>query len=369
VLGGIQILRACAALMVAALHIQHEAATLAARGGQSFTASQALPWLAGVDIFFVVSGFIMVHASASLFGRSYQGSRLFMARRLARIVPIYWLAMSLYLAVVLLAPGMLNNSLPSVGAIISDYLFWPTLRANGLVQPFYSLGWTLNYEMFFYLLFAVSLVLPRRAAVAGVALVLVALVAGVAALEASGAKVPVAVSFWSRPIILEFVLGMMVGLARAEGVRLSSFVRFVLAIVGIGVLFADVGGNMGQTSLQAVLGYGLPAACLVAAAGLGKPEPAASLLASNAPSILRHGLSLQNKPLVALGDASYALYLLHPFAARGARVLLEKAGLMPLFGPWGFITLALALAMVAAIAMHRLFEVPVTGVVRRWLRG
>src|SRR5580700_9067411 len=99
----IQLLRAFAALCVVAFHAQNDASVVAARLGKAFTRSEAFPWLAGVDIFFVISGFIMVYASARLFG-SAQGPRIFLAHRIARIVPLYWATTMLYLAVVLLAP-------------------------------------------------------------------------------------------------------------------------------------------------------------------------------------------------------------------------------------------------------------------------
>ena len=71
------------------LHAQHDAATLAERAGGAFAPIAAFPWEAGVDVFFVISGFIMVYASAPLF-TAPGGGRTFLARRIARIVPIYW---------------------------------------------------------------------------------------------------------------------------------------------------------------------------------------------------------------------------------------------------------------------------------------
>ena len=86
----LQVLRAVAALTVVFGHAQHDALVSAMRAGQAFTRNHALPWGAGVDLFFVISGFIMVHASERLFGRE-GAARAFMLRRLIRIVPLYWL--------------------------------------------------------------------------------------------------------------------------------------------------------------------------------------------------------------------------------------------------------------------------------------
>ncbi|MBA4334995.1 MAG: hypothetical protein C0420_08825, partial [Methylobacterium sp.] len=109
----IQVLRALAAFMVAVHHVQPDAAVLARLAGQPFAGSDLLPWMAGVDIFFVVSGFIMVHASASLFDRP-GAPALFLKRRLVRIVPLYWAATTLFLLIGLALPATLNSPAPSV---------------------------------------------------------------------------------------------------------------------------------------------------------------------------------------------------------------------------------------------------------------
>lgn len=353
----VQILRAVAALMVAALHVQHDAASLAMRTGESFAVSNALPWMAGVDIFFVISGFIMVHAARASFAQP-GATRIFLARRAARIAPIYWLATSLMLAVAIVLPGALNSTTPVWGEIAASYLFLPYQRVDGLVQPVFSLGWTLNYEMFFYVLFGLCLALPRRLAVAAAIAILVALVT-LGALVA----LPVAPAFWSRPIVLEFALGMVIGLARAEGLRLPGPARLALAALGAALLAADLGDGGGQTGWTSVFAYGLPAACLVAACGLG--DPARQRAGARA---------LPARAAVALGDASYALYLLHPFVSRGLRIVIERAGLADWFGPagvgvYGFVAMALVVAGVVALVAHRAFEVPVTRAARRLLGG
>ena len=68
---------------------------------------------------------------------------------------------------------------------------------------------------------------------------------------------------------------------------------------------------------------------------------------------------------MAIGDASYALYLVHPFAIRGLGALVRRLDLAPILGGWGFVALALAAA--AAPAVHRWFERPAMGWVRTLL--
>ncbi|WP_246775904.1 acyltransferase family protein [Methylobacterium aquaticum] len=227
----IQVLRALAAVMVAAGHAQFEVAGLAARAGLAFTPAAWLPWPAGVDVFFVISGFIIVHASSPLHGRA-DARRTFLAHRIARVVPLYWLATTVVLALAWARPGLLGTGAEGPGYLAASYLFWPMARADGAVQPLYSLGWTLNYEMAFYVVFALVLPLGRRAAVLGV----LALLAGLVVIGRVAGPLPVALAFWSDPIVLEFACGAGLGLARQEGLRLPGLARLVLAVAGLALL-------------------------------------------------------------------------------------------------------------------------------------
>ncbi|KAB1072122.1 acyltransferase family protein [Methylobacterium planeticum] len=349
----VQILRGGAALLVATHHAQHEAGLLAARTGQAFAPSALLPWAAGVDVFFVISGFIIVHAAAPLYGQP--GARAhFLAHRVARVVPLYWLVTALYLALALAAPGMLGAGgadLLEPGYVAASFLFWPALRPDGTPQPLYTLGWTLNCEMFFYALFALGLGWRRRGAVAWIlaALGLLTLV------NALAPGLPLPLAFWTNPIILEFALGAALGLARAEGARLPGPARLGLALAGVAGLALAEPLLGAATGFGRPLGHGVPAALLVAAAALGRPRRVDAPIPA---PLLWAG---------AVGDASYALYLVHPFVLRGAREAILRLGLAPGLGPWGSLALMLALTVPAALLVHRLVERPLTARARALL--
>ena len=341
----IQFLRGLAALSVAFLHAQHDALSLAQRTGQTFEAFTRLPFMAGVDMFFVISGFIMVYASRPLFGKP-DSRGVFLARRIARVAPLYWTVTTFYLAVALAAPFVLNQPQPSGWMVIASYLFIPVMRADGLVQPVYSLGWTLNYEMFFYVLFAAVIVLPIRSA-------MVSLLVLLAALALLGTfRLPPTLAFWTDPIILEFAFGAALGWLQSRGVTLNRWWRWALVVLGLGLL-AAVGSKPGAVPLLRPLLWGLPVAMLVAAAALREDRTWAA--------------SLFTRFCAFLGDISYAIYLIHPFVIRGVEEVAVRSGLAAILGPVGFIMVALAGTVAAAFLIHQAFEKPATAYLRQRL--
>lgn len=341
----VQALRAFAALLVVMHHAQFETASLAVRTGLAFTPSTLLPWPVGVDVFFVISGFIIVYASGSLYGRP-EGRRRFLAHRIARLVPLYWLVSAGYLVIAMAIPAMLtgdadgNRLDPSY--VVASFLFWPANRADGLPLPLYGLGWTLNCEMFFYALFALGLGWGRRVAVVW----LVAALGLLALARALLPDMPMPLAFWTSPLILEFAFGALLGLARAEGIRLGVLIRGVLMIVGLVLLMMVPEPSLPLHPFV----YGLPAALLVAAAALGHDgEPGHDA----APS-------LAIRSAAALGDASYALYLIHPFVLRAGREAIVRAGLASFVGAWGSLAIMVGLALLASLAVYRYVERPLT---------
>jgi peptidoglycan/LPS O-acetylase OafA/YrhL len=328
-------------------HGQAEVAALAERAGLAFAPAAWLPWAAGVDIFFVISGFIIVHASAPLYGRP-GGRARFLAHRVARLVPLYWLVTLLYLALALAVPAVLNGAgLPTPGSVAAAFLFWPVARPDGSIQPLYGLGWTLNCEMAFYAVFALGLGWGRERAVAWTGGVLLGLVA----LAQVVPDPPTPLAFWGSPLVLEFALGAGLGLARARGLRLSLASRLALAAAGV----VGLAGAGEPDPLWRPLGYGGPALLLVAAAALGRASGR-----GESPGSWRAAV-------VALGGASYALYLVHPFVLRAVREALARLDLVTVVDPRGALALMLVLSVGAALAVARFVEAPLTQAVRRRL--
>jgi peptidoglycan/LPS O-acetylase OafA/YrhL len=342
-LPALQALRAAAALAVAVLHITQQAGAVTGHPGEpAYGWLRPLPWDAGVDVFFVISGFVMVWSSARAFARP-GAARTFLARRIARIVPLYWALTSALVLGALLRPSLLSEGLDGAWSYVAaSYAFLPVRRPDGFIQPVFRLGWTLNYEMLFYAIFAAFMFLPARRAIPAIVAAIVAL-AATGRVLAPGAAAP---AFWTDPIVLEFAYGVLLGTAALAGARMPRAARAGLAALALAMLALS-----DHATLPRPLAWGIPAALLVAAATFGAST-------SRSPAM---------RAAVLLGDASYALYLVHPFPMRAVFVLLPPAP-TPL-GVLAYVALCTALSIALALALHRWLEVPATAAARRLLRA
>src|ERR1700730_5517211 len=138
---GVQVLRAAAATLVVVFHIGRMIEIKTGLDIGSWT--HAGP--AGVDLFFVISGFIMVYTMPKDFS-----AWRFLLRRIIRIAPLYWILTIAYLALVILTA---RRHIPTTD-IVASFFFLPARDENGMIYPPIGQGWTLAYEMFFYVALA-----------------------------------------------------------------------------------------------------------------------------------------------------------------------------------------------------------------------
>ena len=344
----VQILRAIAALLVALGHFEGMAA---AKMGYVRT---HIPTGSGVDLFFIVSGFVMMLTFAKFQGRGIDGSVDFFLRRLIRIIPLYWLCTLLFLGVNLISA----HSEFTLGHIAASFLFIPfdgEGTHNGLYFPVFDLGWTLNFEMFFYVLFALSLLIANVKPVIGATILLVLSVALGSLIPASSVQP----YFWTRPIILEFAIGMFIAWLFIQGVRLPKLIS-ALGILVAGCLLAFnltagmVSSQNGTTlnDFGRVLGWGLPMGILFASVVLTTVEAAKFRFLV---------------PLTAIGDASYSLYLVHPFVIIFLWQVWRRVPMADHY-PGAFVFVGVVGTIVAALLSYRIFEKPVSSLLNRGLR-
>jgi peptidoglycan/LPS O-acetylase OafA/YrhL len=287
-LRGIEALRGVAALGVVAFHAIVMSGVTLDRTQTALLRNGA----AGVDIFFVISGFVMVISARRLQGQAGAAWRFAWAR-LRRIVPLYWLCSAAKIAMILAAPGIGKATL-SAGFILASLLFLPAHDAQGRFAPVLPVAWTLSFEMLFYALFALALALRRSPA-----LWVPPVLAAIVALRLSG----LGAHDIGNPIILEFGLGTTLATLWLRGWKLPG--RLAWPVMGTAlVLLAFVPGHALGTR---VLSWGLPACALVAAT-----VSLESVLAPRMPKIV-----------LGLGAASYAIYLTHGFTRNALAAMLS----------------------------------------------
>ncbi len=290
----------------------------------------------GVNIFFVISGFVMVVSTAGLRNRD-NGWKIFAERRLIRIVPMYWVATTLKLIVFILLPATVLHSQFNLFHIISSYLFVPTVNAEGEFKPFLAVGWTLYFEMFFYALFALGMFLQCN-----LYYFIGAILVGFSLLSPLRTT-DVAATMLFDPIVLQFYFGMLVAAAvRWSPMRNAAAVRHpslpaLLSISGVVLLLAPFTVPV----LPDALRTGVPATMIVLGVVLLEP-----LLKGRLP-----------KTLLLLGDASYVLYLFHPLIAPIIPTVFRKADLS---NYTACVLVSAVVAISASAVIHILIERPLT---------
>jgi exopolysaccharide production protein ExoZ len=253
----------------------------------------------GVMAFFVISGFIMAYTTIGEFGAPRAGWRFFV-RRIERIVPLYWITSLGMMIFSPLTSGYSTNSRyigPTWQMVVLSSLFVPHISRDQIAQPVYGLGWTLEYEMFFYAVFAVTLVLPRRAGLLTAIGTLITIV-GIGMLLVAPPPIVgkvVAFFYFTRPIMLYFVAGVLIAWWKVvRGTTRVSVPDWALGAVATIMLGAAVRWGIETSWLQSALTIGAIALVTLVAAGRGQPA-AVTWLSRR------------------FGDVSYSIYLTHSF--------------------------------------------------------
>jgi len=332
----VQALRAAAALLVVLYH------AFEMWGQRIDPAAPGVNWsngAAGVDIFFVISGFVMVISSRRLADRP-RAWLAFLGHRVVRIVPLYWLLTTAKIIGVVLLPGLVLRTSLDFNFIAASYLFLPVVDTAGHFRPVLPVGWTLTYEFLFYLLFAAALAL--RADVIRVLAPGLGLIAA-AALVRDGSWPAWTILF--NTIVLEFVFGVALARWTLRGFRLHPAIATALVVAGFAVILA---APMGSEPLR-VLTWGVPAFAIVAGAVSLEPLVAGAL----------------PRWMLALGDASYSIYLSHGFVLPTLMLLIGGFVSSNLWAEGMTIVLCLVVSSIAGWIVFFLVENPMLLLLRR----
>ena len=330
---GIQCLRGLAALMVVFYHLEVQTRRL------------EMPWphlpvlQAGVDIFFVISGFIMWWISAT---RPDRTAWDFYKDRARRIVPLYWLTTAFVVAVLIVAPTALRTTVFDLEHIVKSFLFIPARHpiSDGF-QPTLVPGWSLNIEVFFYLIFGVAI------AVAGVNLarrsaIMISTLAGMA-LVGWIARPQGVLGFYLQDLEVEFAAGVLLGVAYGKGWLRSGSLWWIAIAAGMLSLIVVEFMPLG---LPRAVEWGAPAAAIVVGGVLVPP--------------------FSFGPLERLGDWSYSLYLTHPITLAASSAAWRNSGLqLAALYP----VMAVTAAVAAAGLTYHLAERPIDRFLKRRMSG
>jgi len=329
-------LRAFAALCVVYYHITSDAGlNLAVNIGTR-----------GVDVFFVISGFIITYASS-------KSPDQFFVRRLIRIVPFYWAATAVVFALAVVAPTLFHTTRADFVQLLCSLFFIPRETEYAGMFPTLILGWSLNYEMYFYALFSLSLLIDKvRAPIICSGLITVILVA----ITLAGSD-NASLNFYARPLVFEFVFGIvafyLLGWIETHRARMPAR-RSGLVLIALVMITACIALGVGEYGH----GFGLPREI---SAGI----PAFFLVVGTLIVEVVYGVSIRSRVLYLIGESSYILYLIHPYVVYGVlRTLFRHASDFGAVATTALIVALLVVATLVAVALHLLFEKPVM----EWLR-
>ncbi|MHA4738849.1 acyltransferase family protein [Dyadobacter sp. MSC1_007] len=355
-INSIQVLRGIAALIVTMYHLKDVMS-------ESDPFRKEIDFLfrsgpAGVGLFFVISGFIMVYITRNV-TPSWTHIAKFFLKRLIRIWPAY--------AVITLGYCFLQTRLsPNTDYLRDLLLSLSFIPLSNVHPPFYgyatlSVGWSLNYEIYFYCLLAFSLAFSRFRWPFFFLLIAITLI-GIPALRGSFTFKPDQASvtglpylnMMTNPVIWNFVYGVIIGLLYvhpAANARMSAFFsnKWVMPTMVSLAVWQYLSGFFG---------------------GLGPFQWGMGSVALFTTFVFYYQDKLHAFPswLVRLGDISFSIYLLHLPVVVGLSFLFHKIG-YPVFSTGtAMFVLALSVTLIAADISYEYLEVRLSSQVRKWLR-
>ncbi len=286
-----------------------------------------MPWYriggdAGVELFFIISGFIMCFITTEKAEKKGSIGH-FLANRFTRILPLYWILTLLALIVFFLFPDKVN-----IGGgdtkVLDSFLLIPT-KGVYLIKN----GWTLSYEFFFYFIFSLGMFFPIKVGHLVTSMILIALTS----LNFLGYRDNIILSFISSTLLLDFILGIIL---------FELFKRFKeVPKIFSGIMILT--GSILLIILNHRFDYGMPLL------GIG----ISCFLICLGSVFLEEQIRKHEVPFFTMiGNASYSLYLFHPFALAGGALLLSHFGLNHGIWAWPFLVITAAISLIGGILCY-----------------
>jgi len=290
----VQYMRAIAALLVVLHHSLEKGVQYNMISQNWFDTGGEL----GVNLFFIISGYIMCHAT---YNKQIHFKK-FLKARFIRILPLYWILTTVVLVIFFISPELINSS-GGTTSIFDSYLLIPSGNKY-LVQN----GWTLSYEFYFYFIFALGLSAMgyMKYFIPMIVITLLILIGMFIQFNAPILK------FLTHQTLLEFLLGILSFIAFQK--YSINKITSVLLVISAAILV--YWSAQGEINIY-VFKYVLPLFFFIGMRGLES-------------SFVSLQKSMPSKLLEGLGNSSYSLYLIHPFAlVVVSKVLYLVGALLP----------------------------------------
>lgn len=332
----IQVLRGIASLLVVFFHATVNSNEIL---GKEFCFDFFFFGGSGVDIFFVLSGFIITYTCAK--GLTHPGKLLpFLKRRSVRIFPTYWIIIALFLVIQLALPSFYKThyNFEAPNLIGTIFLLPGHTMVNGV-------SWTLSFELFFYLLFSIAFLLPNKKLAFVLSMLYALVIIGIGVAGYNFEQGNKWINLISHPMNVEFFMGVLAAVLIpriSKGLALPLLITGSLLFLLGGILF-NQNFTLLPTAFNRVVLFGMPSFFIITS--LVKFE-------------LSKHINVHNI-LLSLGEASYSLYLLHlPIIAAGMK-LIARTSIRNNFALHALVLLMIALICFASILFFRWIEKPI----------
>ena len=302
--------------------------------------------MSGVDLFFVISGFVMVTVTRGKFQNLRQALR-FAYHRMARIYPTYWFYSLLLLGVWFVRPTWINAAGGNQVDFLASFLLLPSH-----ILPMVVVGWTLIHELYFYLVFSLLLLLVPERRLAQAVLLWAGAVWLVNTYAQSGSA---AIALASHPLTLEFIGGCLIAILyfrTAASLRPGAYLALAFAATAVSLCaflyYQHVTGSIALSDWWRVAILGVPAVvvvhCLANAERIGYVLPAA---------------------LIRVGDASYSIYLSHILTLSTAGRIWSLFSTDSVIDNIVMVPILFALVLLVGFLSYRMVEKPLLDLTRR----
>lgn len=269
----------------------------------------------GVDIFFVISGFVMLNSQM----RERRSSYIFLEGRIIRILPIYWLITFVVSSLYMAFPNLFRELMISSRWLVSSLFFMSTWTSGH--HPIVYVGWTLEWEMFFYIVFSLGLLFREINRL----------------IIFSFSSILIFSLYTNHWIGMEFLFGMIAAVIYKR-TYLPHLFGLLFFLVGGFVSFEFIPQQLDLLNLDRVLTWGVSAFMIVLGA--------------------LYFRKINNKILISIGNASYSIYLIQVLSIPAFYKFSTK--FMGFLNGDEMSVFCLLFTIVFGVFFYRIVEIPIT---------